>query len=80
MTTASLLTSLPGWDTGITNPLRLDEARGSQAREQAARYGAEYRGRRAAMVFDVLASRQRRYPTRVLGMIAGSSRPLTPRA
>jgi hypothetical protein len=43
---------------------------GALARDNASRYGTRFAGDRAAMVVDVVASRQRRYSTRVTRLVA----------
>ncbi|MEV6271253.1 hypothetical protein AB0L64_29100 [Kribbella sp. NPDC051936] len=45
------------------------ELYGVQARRDAAEYANVYAGRRAVMVFDVVASRRRKYETRVARMV-----------
>lgn len=47
---------------------------GAEAHQRAANYGERYQGQRAAMVFDVVASRQRRYQARVLPMVEAFAR------
>ena len=64
------LASLPGWDAAVGRLLALNDAHGAVARTRAQRYAETYAGRRAAMVFDVVASRQRDYLKRVLPMVA----------
>ena len=49
------------WSRAVESLLRLFATKGDAARKAAAEYGEVYRGRRGAMVFDVVASRQRRY-------------------
>lgn len=63
------IAGLPQWPTAIARLGALYEAHGAEAEARAHRYADRYRGRRAAMVFDVVASRQRRYETRVLPMV-----------
>ena len=63
------LSALPQWADAITRLRGLLDRHGAEAREQAAGYVAQYQGKRASMVFDVVASRQRRYETRVLPMV-----------
>jgi hypothetical protein len=65
-----LLRQRPDWHDGIATIRRLHEAAGEQARADAEAYGAVYEGRRAPMVFDVVASRRRSYPKRVLPLVA----------
>jgi hypothetical protein len=60
--------------TGFTEAIARLSAQLGQRRQEvvdaAQGYGRIYEGRRASMVVDVIASRQRRYETRVLGMVA----------
>jgi hypothetical protein len=60
---------LPGWTDATENLRRLTEQRGAWAEERGAAYAAVYQGRRAAMVFDVVVSRQRRYIPVVLPLV-----------
>lgn len=62
--------AIPGWGPAITSLRQALAGQGADVRERAERYGHEYFHRRAAMVFDVVASRQRRYRSRVLPMVA----------
>lgn len=63
------LSALPQWTDAITRLGVLMDRHGAEAREQAAGYVARYQGRRASMVIDVVASRQRRYEAQVLPMV-----------
>jgi hypothetical protein len=65
-----LLTKHPQWAEAM-NVLaqRLGDS-GPELTEKAGGYGRVYQGRRAAMVVDVVTSRQRRYHQRVLPMVA----------
>ena len=65
MTLKSVLHSRSGWDLAVSNLRDLISANGPDARADAARYASVYQRRRAVMVFDVVASRQRHYDTRV---------------
>ncbi len=56
----------------------LDQEHGVSAREAALSYATVYAGRRAPMVFDVVASRQRNYEKRVRPLVERFS--ATPRA
>jgi len=47
----------------------LYDEHGGEARARAEAHGQVYAGRRAAMVFDVVASRQRKYTQRVEPMV-----------
>jgi hypothetical protein len=60
-----LLGRWPGWKEAIERLTDLYRRHGDQAAVEASHYSTVYRGRRAAMVFDVVASRQRRYIQRV---------------
>jgi hypothetical protein len=60
---------LSWWGDGMTNLRHLYEQNGEEACARAAAYGQVYGGRRAVMVFDVVASRQRRYTQRVEPMV-----------
>lgn len=68
-TAVEYLRSLPAWAPAIEALRRKYEADGDEAHERAAGYGELYASRRAAMVVDVVASRQRRYERRVLPMV-----------
>lgn len=63
------LTRNSWWATGMGNMRAVLDQHGSEAEERAKDYANVYAGRRAAMVFDVVASRQRRYNPRVLRMV-----------
>lgn len=65
----SAFTSIPGWDQGRAGILMLKISGGTAASDRASRYGQTYQGRRAAMVFDVVASAQRKYTSHVLPMV-----------
>jgi hypothetical protein len=65
-----LLRRRPDWSVGMATIRQLAETAGQQARADAQTYAAAYEGRRAAMVFDVVASRQRRYTNRVVPLVA----------
>jgi hypothetical protein len=60
---------LPWWAEGIDKLRGLNASHGDEARQRANDYAVTYCGQRAAMVFDVVASRQRRYTQRVLPMV-----------
>lgn len=64
-----LLRERPGWPDAIGAVRRLADEHGAEARERAQDYSLVYEGRRSSMVFDVVASRQRRYETRVQRMV-----------
>ena len=62
------LSALPQWTGAMARLDRLVDRHGAEASREAAGYAARYQGQRASMVFDVVASRQRRYEARVLPM------------
>ena len=70
MSHPSLLPRMPGWSQGMGALMALDVEHGGTARERASNFSQVYQGRRAAMVFDVVASRQRKYDSRVRTMVA----------
>lgn len=57
------------WPSAVAALGELLSQHGDEAREEAASFADTYRERRAAMVFDVVASRQRRYESRVVPMV-----------
>ena len=70
MTLRTVLESRDGWDLALKKLQDLIALKGVEARAEAENYASRYQGRRAAMVFDIVASRQRRYQSRVLPMVA----------
>lgn len=60
---------LTWWTDGMRNLRLLYDEHGGEARARADAHGQVYAGRRAAMVFDVVASRQRKYTQRVEPMV-----------
>jgi hypothetical protein len=70
MSLRTVLESRDGWDLALTNLEKLIATKGPEAHVEAEKYASRYQGRRAAMVFDIVASRQRRYQSRVLPMVA----------
>jgi hypothetical protein len=62
----AILSKRAGWPDALGRLHHLHTEHGSDATTSAARYAGIYRGRRAAMVFDVVASRQRKYEEVVL--------------
>src|SRR5689334_21816470 len=66
MITLMSVECLPWWPSAMANLRGRLEAHGEAATAAADAYAERYRGRRAAMVFDVVASRQRRYERTVL--------------
>lgn len=65
-----MIQDLPWWSEAMARLRQLHDARGTEAARQAKEYADVYRGRRAAMVVDVVGSRQRSYGTRVKRMVA----------
>ena len=53
------LSALTQWQHAMTRLRVLLDQHGAEAHQRVANYGERYRGRRAEMVFDVVASRQR---------------------
>lgn len=73
MSTEDVLTVLrrrEGWSEAVANLRLLAAHSGDDARRTADAYGNVYEGRRGAMVFDVVASRRRKYLKRVVPMVA----------
>ncbi len=66
---ASTLRGFSWWDDAMAALESAYSAHGEAVRERALEHGNKYAGRRAAMVFDVVASRQRNYQARVLPMV-----------
>lgn len=64
-----LLRERDGWSTAVESLRAVHATHGAEAKKRAAQYGRVYVGRRAAMVFDVVASRQRRYEQRVVPLV-----------
>ena len=60
---------LTWWTDGMRNLRLLCDEHGGEARARGEAHGQVYAGRRAAMVFDVVASRQRKYTQRVEPMV-----------
>ena len=58
------------WEAAVGKLRALAESGADRAREAATEYAQVYAGRRGAMVIDVVASRQRRYTSRVLPLVA----------
>jgi hypothetical protein len=63
------LTRNPWWSVAMSNLRAVLDEHGADAEERAKDYANVYAGRRAAMVFDVVASRQRKYVQRVVPMV-----------
>lgn len=59
----------PGWDEAMARLQTRLASHGAAAQVAARDYGHRYEGRRAAMIVDVVGSRQRRYATRVQSMV-----------
>ena len=75
--TSLLLTTvreLPWWPAASANLAELWDRDRVAARETAEAYPTVFAGDRAAMVVDVVASRQRRYMTRVASLVMSFSR------
>lgn len=73
MATPEMLTLLrkrEGWAEAVTKLKDLAERKGDDARDAARAYANVYEGRRGAMVFDVVASRRRKYTARVRPLVA----------
>jgi hypothetical protein len=66
----AVLRSRPGWDVAIVELRKSWQERYPGIRTEVAQYPAVYSGRRAAMVFDVVASRQRDYLKKVRPLVA----------
>lgn len=66
----TLLRKREGWTEAVTKLKDLVEKRGDDARGAAKVYANVYEGCRGAIVFDVVASRQRSCKTRVLPRVA----------
>lgn len=66
---STLGTLLPWWPGAIERLWDLHSRRGEQAQERAASFASKYEGKRAAMVFDAVASSQRQYAVRVEPML-----------
>ncbi|GAA1962332.1 hypothetical protein [Amycolatopsis minnesotensis] len=64
-----LLRQRPDWPAAVRELKVRAERHGAAASEAARNYAQVYAGRRGAMVFDVVASRQRRYEQRVLPLV-----------
>ena len=64
-----LLRQHPGWAGAVARLTALAQTRGAEARAAAQQYPEVYAGRRGSMVLDVVASRQRRYVSRVLPLV-----------
>ena len=65
-----ILSGDPTWAAAVENLRQLYERRGAAARENAIAIARRYVGHRAVMVFDVVASRQRRFDAVVHGWIS----------
>jgi len=70
MSLKSVLESRDGWGSAVSKLKSLLATNGTEASARASSYALTYQGRRPAMVFDVVASRQRQYEARVLPMVA----------
>lgn len=65
----TVLRKREGWAEAVVKLKELAEQKGDDARDAARAYANVYEGRRGAMVFDVVASRQRKYMTRVRPLV-----------
>lgn len=65
-----LFRSSPDWRGAVERLLDLEREHGEEARTRALNYAAVYSGARGAMIVDVVASRQRRYQTRVMQIVS----------
>ena len=65
-----VLRNRPGWQEAVAELRVLWGGAGGAAQQRAEQYGMVYEGRRGAMVVDVVASRQRKYQSRVLPLVA----------
>lgn len=61
-----VLRQRPEWSRAIGNLKALADAHGAKAKADAKQYASVYANRRGSMVFDVVASRRRKYTSRVL--------------
>lgn len=66
----TILRKREGWVEAVAKLEDLAAQKGDDARRAAKDYANVYEGRRGAMVFDVVASRQRKYNPRVLTLVA----------
>lgn len=66
----ALLRKREGWTEAVAMLNDLAQQKGEGARGAAKVYANVYEGRRGAMVFDVVASRQRKYKTKVLPLVS----------
>lgn len=66
-----VLRERPEWPAAAERLRRLYAQGGAAAQEEAARYGQKYAGQRGAMVVDVVASRQRKYLSKVRRIVNG---------
>lgn len=64
-----VLRQRPEWRDAVGMLKALAEERGASARAAALHYSLVYAGRRGSMVVDAVASRQRRYKSRVLPLV-----------
>jgi len=67
---ADLFHSDPSWDSAVENLRGLESEYGEEAQARTLGYAAAYDGARGAMIVDVVASRQRRYKSRVTGIVS----------
>ena len=67
---SDLFHSAPDWRGSVEKLRDLDREHGGDARDRALNYAAVYSGARGAMIVDVVASRQRRYQSRVMQIVS----------
>jgi hypothetical protein len=67
---ADLLRSDPRWSHAVQNLRDLNCAHSAEEQTRALNYAAEFNNARGAMLVDVVASRRRRYTTRVRNIVA----------
>ncbi len=67
---ADLFHSDRSWDSAVENLRGLESEYGEEAQARALNYAAVYSGARGAMIVDVVASRQRRYQSRVIQIVS----------
>lgn len=66
----TVLRRRPEWEPAVSKLRDLVARHGDEARRRAEDYGHFYQDRRGSMVLDVVISRQRRYQSRVLPLVA----------
>lgn len=66
----TVLRQRPEWGPAVSKLRDLVTRYGGEARRRAEEYGHFYQDRRGSMVLDVVISRQRRYQSRVMPLVA----------